>query len=337
MKAVGYKTPSPIDAPEALIDLDLPKPVPTGRDVLVAIRAVSVNPVDVKVRAGRKPDGEVAVIGWDAAGVVEAVGPEATLFKVGDPVFYAGAFGRHGSNAEFQLVDERIVGRKPTSLSFAQAAALPLTAVTAWELLFDRLDVVQTSKGGGKGTLLVVGGAGGVGSILIQLARQLTDLTVIATASRPETQAWVKKLGAHHVVDHSRDLVAGVAATDAGPVDLIAALTNTDDHFPALAEIIAPQGRIGVIDDPAALDVMPLKWKSVSLRWEVMFTRSLYQTADMIQQHHILNAVADLVDAGQLQTTLTQVLSPIDAANLKTAHAAIESGRTRGKIVLEGF
>ncbi|MBO9709007.1 MAG: zinc-binding alcohol dehydrogenase family protein [Caulobacter sp.] len=337
MKAVGYKIPSPIDAPEALIDLELPKPVPTGRDILVAVKAVSVNPVDVKVRAGRKPEGEVAVIGWDAAGIVEAVGPEATLFKVGDPVFYAGAFGRQGSNAEFQLVDERIVGRKPSSLSFAQAAALPLTAVTAWELLFDRLDVVQTSEGGGKGTLLVVGGAGGVGSILIQLARQLTDLTVIATASRPETQAWVKELGAHHVVDHSTDLVAGVAATGAGPVDLIAALTNTDDHFPALAEIIAPQGRIGVIDDPATLDVMPLKWKSVSLRWEVMFTRSLYQTDDMIQQHHILDAVADLVDAGRLKTTLTQVLSPIDAANLKTAHAAIESGRTRGKIVLEGF
>ncbi|GGL39139.1 MULTISPECIES: zinc-binding alcohol dehydrogenase family protein [Caulobacter] len=334
MKAVGFKAPSPIDVPESLIDLDLPQPVPTGRDLLVAVRAVSVNPVDTKVRASRKPvEGQAEVIGWDAAGVVEAVGPEATLFKVGDPVFYAGAIDRPGSNAQFQLVDERIVGRKPASLSFAEAAALPLTAITAWELLFDRLGATTDSTG----ALLVVGGAGGVGSILIQLARQLTGLTVIATASRPETRDWCLALGAHHVVDHAGDLVSAVKATGAGPVGLVASLTNTTDHFPALVEILAPQGRLGVIDDPKSLDALPLKWKSISLHWEMMFARSLYQTPDMIEQHRLLDAVADLVDAGRLKTTLTQVLTPINAANLKTAHAAVESGRTRGKIVLEGF
>jgi NADPH2:quinone reductase len=334
MKAVGFKAPSPIDAPESLIDLDLPKPVPTGRDLLVAVRAVSVNPVDTKVRASRKPaEGQVEVIGWDAAGIVEAVGPEATLFKVGDPVFYAGAIDRPGSNAQFQLVDERIVGKKPASLSFPEAAALPLTAITAWELLFDRLGATKDSTG----ALLVVGGAGGVGSILIQLARQLTGLTVIATASRPETRDWCLGLGAHHVIDHGGDLVSAVKATGAGPVGLVASLTNTTDHFPALVEILAPQGRLGVIDDPKSLDALPLKWKSISLHWEMMFTRSLHQTADMVQQHHLLNAVADMVDAGRLKTTLTQVLTPINAANLKQAHAAVESGRMRGKIVLEGF
>jgi NADPH2:quinone reductase len=334
MKAVGFKTPSPIDAPESLIDLDLPKPAPGGRDLLVAVHAVSVNPVDTKVRASRKPaDGQAEVIGWDAAGLVEAVGPEVTLFKVGDPVFYAGAIDRPGSNAQFQLVDERIVGRKPASLSFPEAAALPLTAITAWELLFDRLGATKDSTG----ALLVVGGAGGVGSILIQLARQLTGLTVIATASRPETRDWCLALGAHHVVDHGGDLVAAAKATGAGPVGLIASLTNTVDHFPALVEILAPQGRIGVIDDMPSLDATPLKWKSASLHWEMMFARSLYQTPDMIEQHRLLNAVADLVDAGRLKTTLTQVLTPINAANLRQAHAAIESGKTRGKIVLEGF
>lgn len=334
MKAVGFKAPSPINAPESLIDLDLPQPVPTGRDLLVAVRAVSVNPVDTKVRASRKPaEGKAEVIGWDAAGVVEAVGPEATLFKVGDPVFYAGAIDRPGSNAQFQLVDERIVGKKPASLSFPEAAALPLTAITAWELLFDRLGATTDSAG----ALLVVGGGGGVGSILIQLARQLTGLTVIATASRPETRDWCLALGAHHVVDHTGDLVSAVKATGAGPVGLVASLTNTTDHFPALVEILAPQGRLGVIDDPKSLDALPLKWKSISLHWEMMFARSLYQTPDMIEQHRLLDAVADLADAGRLKTTLTQVLAPINAANLKTAHAAIESGTTRGKIVLEGF
>lgn len=334
MKAIGYHIPSPIDAPEALVDLTLPKPVPAGRDLLVSVKAVSVNPVDTKVRASRRPAADQAeVLGWDAAGVVEAVGPDVTLFKVGDEVYYAGAIDRPGSNSQFHLVDERIVGRKPTSLSFAQAAALPLTAITAWELLFDRLGATRDSTGG----LLIVGAAGGVGSILVQLARKLTKLTVIGTASRPETRDWVLALGAHHVVDHSGDLAAQIKALDAPPVGLIASLTNTDNHFPVLVEVLAPQGRIGVIDDPPALDVNPLKRKAASLHWEFMFARSLFHTDDMIEQHRLLNAVADLIEAGDLRTTLSEVLTPINAANLIKAHAAIESGRTRGKIVLEGF
>lgn len=334
MKAIGYHVPSPIDAPEALVDLTLDTPVPTGRDLLVSVQAVSVNPVDTKVRLSRTAvDGQPVVLGWDAAGIVEAVGPDVTLFKVGDPVYYAGAIDRPGSNSQFHLVDERIVGRKPASLSFAEAAALPLTAITAWELLFDRLGATRESAG----SLLVVGAAGGVGSILVQLARKLTGLTVIGTASRAETRDWVLDLGAHHVVDHSGDLPAQVKALGAPPVGLIASLTNTDDHFSALVEILAPQGRIGVIDDPPALDANPLKRKAASLHWEFMFARSLFQTEDMIEQHRLLNAIADLVDAGDLRTTLSEVLSPIGAANLKKAHAAIESGRTRGKIVLDGF
>lgn len=334
MKAIGYHRPSPIDAPEALVDLDLPKSAPSGRDLLVAVKAVSVNPVDTKVRASREAaDGQPVVLGWDAAGVIEAVGPDVTLFKVGDPVYYAGAIDRPGSNAEFHLVDERIVGRKPASLSFAEAAALPLTAITAWELLFDRLRATRDTQG----SLLVVGAAGGVGSILVQLARKLTGLTVIGTASRSETQAWVSDLGAHQVVDHGGDLVAQIKALGAPPVGLIASLTNTNEHFPALAEILAPQGRIGVIDDPPALDVNPLKRKAASLHWEFMFARSLFQTADMIEQRNLLNTVADMVDRGDLRTTVSKVMAPINAANLKRAHAAIESGRTRGKIVLEGF
>jgi NADPH2:quinone reductase len=334
MKAIGYHVPSPIDAPEALVDLELAKPAPAGRDLLVSVKAVSVNPVDTKVRASRKPaEGQAEVLGWDAAGIIEAVGPDVTLFKVGDEVYYAGAIDRPGSNSEFHLVDERIVGKKPASLSFAQAAALPLTAITAWELLFDRLGATQDSTGG----LLIVGAAGGVGSILVQLARKLTKLTVIGTASRAETRDWVLDLGAHHVVDHSGDLAAQIKALDAPPVGLIASLTNTDDHFPVLVDILAPQGRIGVIDDPPALDVNPLKRKAASLHWEFMFARSLFHTDDMIEQHRLLNAVADLVEAGDLRTTLSEVLTPINAANLIKAHAAIESGRTRGKIVLEGF
>jgi NADPH2:quinone reductase len=334
MKAVGFTTPSPITTPNAMIDLELPKPTASGRDLLVAVKAISVNPVDVKVRASRVPaEGRAEVIGWDAAGVVEAVGPDASLFKVGDEVFYAGAINRAGSNAEFQLVDERVVGRKPTSLSFPEAAALPLTSITAWELLFDRLGAAADTTG----SLLVVGGSGGVGSILIQLARQRTGLTVIATASRPETRDWCLELGAHHVIDHGGDLVAQVRALDVAPVGLIASLTNTTDHFPALVEIVAPQGRIGVIDDPKSLDVVPLKLKAVSLHWEMMFTRPLFQTPDVIGQHDLLNAVARSIDAGLLKTTLTETLRPINAANLIKAHTAIEGGRTRGKIVLEGF
>ncbi len=336
MKAVGYKKSLPIDAADSLIDFEAPKPEPKGRDIRVAVKAVSVNPVDTKVRKrAEPPTGETKILGFDAAGVVDAVGPDVTLFKVGDEVFYAGSIVRQGTNSEFHLVDERIVGNKPKSLPFAPAAALPLTSITAWELLFDRLGVEQGA--GDKRTLLIVGGAGGVGSILIQLARKLTGLTVIATASRPESIKWCLDLGAHHVVDHSKPMKEQIAELNVAPVALIASLTGTDEHFVSLADIIAPQGRIGMIDDPTKLDAVLLKGKAVSLHWESMFTRSTFQTPDMIKQHELLDRVASLIDKGELKTTLDKVVGKIDAANLKKAHAAIESGKSVGKLVLEGW
>ena len=339
MKAVAYLQPLPIDHIDALLDADLPEPEPTGHDLRVRVAAVSVNPVDTKIRRGAKPAaGQPKVLGWDAVGVVDAVGDAVTLFKPGERVWYAGDITRAGSNAEFQCVDERIVGRAPATLSDAQAAALPLTAITAWELLFDRFGVTPETRG----TLLVVGGAGGVGSVLIQLARQLTGLAVVATASRAATQDWVRQLGAHQVIDHRQPLAAQVQRlVDAGqiePVTHVASLTQTDQHWDQLVELLAPQGKIGLIDDPASpLDVMQLKRKSLSLHWELMFTRSLFHTADIQRQHELLNRVAELVDAGRVRSTLAQHFGTINAANLRRAHAQIESGTTLGKIVLEGF
>ena len=268
--------------------------------------------------------------------MVEAVGAEASLFRPGDEVFYAGSIARPGTNAALHLVDERIVGRKPRTLDFAGAAALPLTSITAWELLFDRLGVARDAEGQA-GTLLVVGGAGGVGSILTQLARRLTGLTVIATASRPETQAWCREMGAHHVIDHRRPLDEGLRGLGIGAVEYVAGLTATDQHLPAIVTVIAPQGRFAVIDDPPALDIMPFKLKSVSVHWELMFTRPLFETPDMAAQHRLLNEVADLVDAGVLRGTATQDLGLINAATLRRAHALVESGQAIGKAVLSGF
>lgn len=337
MRAIAYQTPQPITAETALVDIELPTPEPLGRDLLVEIKAVSVNPVDTKVRSkAAPPEGEWRVLGFDAAGIVKAVGPDVTLFKPGDAVFYAGSIDRPGTNAEFHLVDERIVGRKPASLDFAAAAALPLTAITAWEMLFDRLKV-RDGVSGAANAILIIGGAGGVGSIAVQLARSLTDLTVIATASRPETAAWVKELGAHHVVDHNKPLAAEVEALGIGAPAFVFSTTNTAQHLPAIVETIAPQGRFGLIDDPATLDVMPFKRKAVSTHWELMFTRPLFQTPDMIEQHNLLNAVSQLVDDGKIRTTLAETVGTINAENLRKAHAQIESGRTRGKLVLEGF
>ena len=337
MRAIAYQTPQAITAETALVDIDLPTPEPRGRDLLVEIKAVSVNPVDTKLRRNAAPaDGGWRVLGFDAAGTVKAAGPDVTLFKAGDPVFYAGAIDRPGTNSEFHLVDERIVGRKPASLDFAAAAALPLTAITAWEMLFDRLKV-RDAVPGAANAILIIGGAGGVGSIAVQLARHLTDLTVIATASRPETAEWVTSLGAHHVVDHSKPLAGEVAALGIGAPAFVFSTTNTEDHLAAIVEAIAPQGRFGLIDDPKALDVMPFKRKAVSTHWELMFTRSLFQTADMIEQHTLLNEVSRLIDAGTLRTTLAETVGTISAENLKKAHAMVESGRTRGKLVLAGF
>jgi NADPH2:quinone reductase len=337
MRAVGYQDSLPIDAQAALVDIELQRPEPTGRDLLVQVHAISVNPVDTKVRRRAKPEaGDWKVLGFDAAGTVAATGPDATLFKPGDAVFYAGDITRQGTNAEFHLVDERIVGRKPASLDWAQAAALPLTAITAWEALFDRLDVHKPVAGDTQ-AILIIGGAGGVASIAIQLARQLTGLTVIATSSRPETRSWVQELGAHHLVDHGKPLADQVAAVGIGAPGFVFSTTNTDKHMPAIADLIAPQGRFALIDDPASLDIVPLKRKSVSVHWELMFTRSMFHTADMAAQGKLLNEVAALVDAGSLRTTLGENFGPINAVNLKRAHALIESGRARGKIVLEGF
>jgi zinc-binding alcohol dehydrogenase family protein len=337
MKAVGYRKSLPIDDAEALADVDIDRPEPKDHDLRVAVRAVSVNPVDTKVRRrAAPPAGGVKVLGYDAAGVVDAVGPQVTLFKPGDEVFYAGSIVRPGTNAEFHLVDERIVGHKPKSLSFTQAAAMPLTTITAWELLFDRLEV-RPGKTHEPRALLVIGGAGGVGSMLIQLASRLTGLTVIATASRPETREWCLKLGAHHVVDHSKALSDELKAIGHPQVALIAGLTGTEQHYPAIVEIIAPQGKFALIDDPASLDATKLKSKSASLHWEAMFTRSTFGTPDMVAQHRLLNEVAALVDAGVIVTTLAEELSPINAANLRRAHALVESGRSRGKVVVAGW
>ncbi len=337
MRAVGYQDSLPIEAAAALVDIELMKPEPTGRDLLVEVHAVSVNPVDTKVRRRAQPEaGGWKVLGYDAAGVVAAVGPEATLFKRGDAVFYAGDINRPGTNAAFHLVDERIVGRKPASLDWAQAAALPLTAITAWEALFDRLDV-GTPVPGAAAVILIIGGAGGVASIAIQLARQLTGLSVIATASRPETRAWVQDLGAHQVVDHTKPLAEQVMALGLGAPGFVFSTTNTDKHLAEIVALIAPQGRFALIDDPAVLDINPFKRKSVSVHWEMMFTRSTFQTADMGAQGDLLTEVARMVDAGTVRTTLGENFGAINATNLKRAHALIESGRARGKIVLEGF
>lgn len=337
MKAVGYKVPGPIAEDAALVDIELPQPVAAGYDILVEVKAVSVNPVDYKVRGSSPPaDGEWKVLGWDASGIVREVGPDVTQFQPGDEVYYAGSITRPGTNAEFHLVDARIVGRKPASLDWAEAAALPLTTLTAWEAMFDRLDVAKPVPGAAP-AILIIGGAGGVGSIAIQIARQRTDLTVITTASRPETQEWVKELGAHHVIDHRRPLSAQIAELGIGAPAFVFSTTHTEQHAADIAELIAPQGRFALIDDPTAFDIMLFKRKAVSIHHELMFTRSIYGTPDMHEQGKILDALAVLVDEGKIRTTLTERLSPINAANLKTVHALIESGAAKGKIVLEGF
>ena len=337
MKAIGYYTPGSIDREDALLDLALPAPEPGPRDLIVRVKAISVNPADTKFRAGANPpEGTAKVLGWDAAGVVEAVGSDVTLFGVGDEVFYAGDMTRPGANSELHAVDERIVGHKPRSLGWAEAAAMPLTSLTAWELLFDRLRLPY-GEGRSQGTLLVINGAGGVGSILIQIARKLTGLTVIATASRPETIAWVQEMGAHHVIDHRKPLDEELARIGIPEVDYVASLTGSERYLPLFPKIIAPQGYLALIDDPEQFDIAKLKRKSITVAWELMFTRAAYQTADMIAQHEILEEVSALLDRGVLRTTMTQQDSPINAANLKRLHATAESGRAIGKLVLAGF
>jgi len=338
MKAIGYTHSLPITDAKSLQDVELPQPVASGHDLLVRIEAISVNPVDTKVRQRAEPEaGHYKVLGWDAVGVVEAVGDSVSLFKVGDRVWYAGDLTRQGSNAEYQLVDERIVGKAPSSLSSAQAAALPLTSITAWELLFDRLsfDLSQSYQGS---QLLIIGAAGGVGSILIQLAKQVKGLTVIGTASRPESEQWVKALGADYVINHRNPIHEELGKLGINEVSHVISLNQTDQHFDSIVEALKPQGKLALIDDPAEpLDIMQLKRKSLSLHWEFMYTRSMFTTDDMIEQHRLLNALADLIDQGVLKTTIGEHFGSINAENLKRAHAALETNTAIGKIILEGF
>jgi len=335
LKAIVYdKAGLPIDDPKSLYDVDVPRPEPGPQDLLVAIEAISVNPVDMKLRHGVQPQGP-RILGWDGAGTVEAVGADVTLFRPGDRVWFAGDITRPGSYAEYTLVDERITGNAPTSLSSAEAAALPLTTITAWELLFDRLRIPE--NGGDGQSLLVIGAGGGVGSILVQLAAKLTRLSVIATASRPETKAWVADLGAHHVIDHTQPLQPQLADAGFPLVDHVISLTHTDQYYAQIVDLLKPQGQFALIDDPATLDAMPLKRKSISLHHEFMFTRSMYRAADMVKQHGLLERVSQLIDAGTLKTTLGENVGRIDAANLRRAHALIQGHRAKGKLVLSGF
>ena len=338
MKAVGLYRYLPIDDPESFLDLEIPTPSASGRDLLVEVRAMSVNPTDTKRRAPKDlVETTPKVLGWDVAGVVKAVGPQCSLFKPGDAVYYAGSSTRVGCASEFHLVDERIVGRKPVNLGFAEAAALPLTTITAWEGMFDRLGISKTGAHAGK-TLLIIAAAGGVGSIAIQLAKKLARLTVIATASRPESIAWVRTLGADQMIDHSQDLAPQLAALGTKEVDYVFCLNSTDRWFPVFAHIVKPQGKVcTIVSAQKPVDLTPLVSKSITLAWELMFTRANYATPDMIEQHNLLNAAAALIEAGTLKTTVTANLGKINAANLKRAHKMIEGGHTLGKIVLEGF
>jgi alcohol dehydrogenase len=333
MKAVGHYRYLPIDDAESLVDVQLDAPEPQGRDLLVEVKAVSVNPVDTKRRSAGASPNELKILGYDAAGVVKKAGPEAVLFKPGDEVYYAGSNQRPGTNSELHLVDERIVGRKPAKLSFAEAAALPLTTITAWEALFDRMGIARTGTDAGR-RLLILGGAGGVGSIALQLAKKLAKLHVTASASRPESIAWAKRMGADATVDHTRPLQEQLKED----VDYLLCCTSTDPIFPLLPKLVAPQGRIcSIVRTLKPVDLAPLQEKSLSFAWEGMFTRSTFKTADMQAQHELLNDAAKRVDAGVLVTTLKDNLGRICAKNLREAHRRLEQGHTIGKLVLEGF
>ena len=333
MKAVGYQKSLPIEDKDALIDFETAKPEPKGRDIRVAVKAVSVNPVDTKVRKRAHPQGgePAKILGYDASGVVIAVGERVTLFSPGDEVYYAGSIARPGTNAQFHVVDERIAGHKPRTLTFAAAAALPLTTITAWETLFERFRLTPESAG----TLLALAAAGGVGSMITQLARALTRVTVIGTASRPESRQWALDYGAHQVVNH-HDLVAGVRGAEPDGVHYIFS-PHTGGAIGDFAEILQPFGAITAIDEPEGLDLLPLKTKSITFHWELMFTRPLFEPPDMIVQHDVLDRVAGLVDEGTIRTTLSRELSPFNAETMRQAHAMVEEGRMTGKVVVSGF
>jgi NADPH2:quinone reductase len=336
MKAIGFKTSLPITENESFIEFETAIPQPKGHDVLVKIKAISVNPVDYKIRQNSAKDTILEtpkVIGWDAAGIVEAVGEAVTFFKPGDAVYYAGDLNRSGTDAEYQLIDERIVGLKPVTLSDAEAAAMPLTALTAWESLYDRIRI-NDQKDKGK-SILIIGGAGGVGSIAIQLAKKVSGLKVITTASRPETKEWCKAMGADAVVDH-KNLIEEVRAAGFQEVDFILDFVDLNGYWDAIVELIKPQGHIVSITGSATpIALNKLKTKSVTFSWELMYTRSTYQTDDMEEQHHILNKLAELFDNGTIKTTLNTTLKGFTTENLKEAHRLLESGKTIGKVVIE--
>ena len=338
MKAVGFYRSLPIEHEESLVDLEIEKPTPTGRDLLVQVKAVSVNPTDVKARVARSQVEETPqILGRDVAGIVAEVGSECSLFRPGDEVYYAGSNVRPGGNSEFHLVDERIVGHKPESLDFARAAALPLTSLTSMEGLFERLGISRNPAVNQGKTILIIGAAGGVGSVATQLA-DLVGLTVIGTASRPETIQWAREHGATHTVSHTQAFVPQLRALGFPTVDYIFCLNDPKRHWDSIVEAIVPQGKICSIlpiDPSAKLDT--LFYKSATLAWELMYTRSMFQTPDMIEQHNLLEELTQLVDAGKVKTTLTELLEPINAANMRKAHAKIESGKTIGKIVLANF
>lgn len=343
MKAVGAYRYLPLSDPECLVDLYIEKPIPTGRDLLVKVKAISVNPADLGVREKNNYEEESPkILGWDVAGIVEQVGPDCQLFKPGDEIYYAGSVTRPGGNSEFHLVDERITGNKPKSLDFAHAAALPLTSITAWEGLFDRLGISQSVEENINKSLLIIGAAGGVGSIATQLAK-LAGLTVIGTASRPESIQWTKDQGADFTINHNSHFSSQLKNIGFETVDYIFCLNDTVQHFANMAEVIAPQGKICSIvpADKASwagsLDMDMLFSKSITFIWELMFTRSMYQTEDMIKQHDLLNKLADLIDNGKLKSTLTERIEPINATNLRFVHEKIETGKSIGKIVLENF
>lgn len=335
MKAIGIKTSLPISEAESFIAFETPTPTPGGHDLLVRVKAVSVNPVDYKVRKNSAADKVLEspkILGWDAVGTIEAVGDQVSLFAVGDEVYYAGDITRAGSNAEYQLVDERIVGKKPISLSTAEAAAMPLTTLTAWEAIFERLGI-QRQKGDDQ-SILIIGGAGGVGSIAIQMLKQMTHLEVIATASREETRDWCLQLGADQVANH-HNLVESFRSTGRQTVDYILNFADTDGHWEAMAELIKPQGRIcSIVENKNELNMRAIRSKSVSFSWELMFTRAMYQTEDMIEQHHILNSTADLLDQEIIKTTLNKTLVGMTVENFREAHRILESGKAIGKVVI---
>lgn len=335
MKAIGFKTSLPINENDSFIEFETPTPTPVDRDILVKVAAISINPVDYKIRQNSlkgKTQDPPKIIGWDAVGIVEAVGENVTLFKKGDKVFYAGDITKPGSNQEFQLVDERIVGFAPKKLSIEQIAAMPLTVLTAWEIFFDRMRL--TAKRDSGKNILIIGGAGGVGSIAIQLAKKILGLTVIATASRPLTVEWCKKMGADYVVNHG-NLIEELDKIGFKQLDFIVDFVDVNKYWEAFVQLIKPQGQIGSISDPTEpVNLRQLKSKSVSFHWELMFTRAMFQTEDMIEQHHILNKVAKLLDKGVVQSTLNTTLKGFSAENLKEAHRLLESGKTIGKVVI---